>query len=75
MAFLLFIVGEFLSALRAVSSVAICLVVNQLFFFSDYLVKNNNSSELAVSVVVNLSYIVVFYLLTLAVFKKRDVLC
>lgn len=74
-AFFLFIVGEFLSALQAVSSVATYLIVNQLFFFSDYFVKNNNSFGLAMSVAVNLSYIVVFYLLTLAVFKKRDVLC
>jgi len=73
-AFFLFIVGEFLSALRAVSSVANDLIVNQLFFFSDHFINNNNSSALAISVVVNLSYIVMFYLLSIAVFKKRDIL-
>lgn len=74
-AFFLFIAGEFLSALKAVSSVAVGLIVNQLFFFSDYFAGNNNSSEMVISFVVNLSYIAVFYLLTLAVLKKRDVLC
>ena len=74
-AFFLFIAGEFFSALQAVSSVSIYLIVNQLFFFSDYFIKNNDSSGLLVSVAVNLAYIAVFYALTLAVFKKRDVLC
>lgn len=75
-AFFLFISGEFLSALSAIPSVIRnCLIVNQLFFFSDDFVKNTSLSEIALSVVVNLSYIAVFYLLTLAVFKKKDVMC
>lgn len=75
-AFILFIFGEFLSALQAIPSVIrSCLIVNQLFFFSDSFVKNNDHSEITLSVVVNLSYIAVFYLLTLAIFKKKDVLC
>ncbi|MBB3128676.1 ABC-type transport system involved in multi-copper enzyme maturation permease subunit [Paenibacillus rhizosphaerae] len=74
--FILFIVGEFLSALSVIPSVIrTCLIVNQLFFFSDYFVKNNHHFEITLSVVVNLSYITVFYLLTLVVFRKKDVLC
>jgi len=75
-AFILFIVGEFLHALSAIpSDIRTCLIVNQLFDFSDYVVQSNNRSEIALSVTANLSYIAVFYLLTLAAFRKRDVVC
>ncbi|MCS7460389.1 ABC transporter permease [Paenibacillus doosanensis] len=75
-AFILFIAGELLSGLSAIpSDFRNGLIVNQLFFFSDYFVKNNNHSGIALSVAVNLSYIATFYLLSLAVFRKKNVLC
>ncbi|MBO9610335.1 MAG: ABC transporter permease [Paenibacillaceae bacterium] len=74
-AFVLFLLGEFLSALSVIpSAIRSCLIVNQLFFFSDSFVNNNPDSEIALSVAVNLSYIAVFYWLTAAIFKRKNIL-
>lgn len=61
--------------LNALPSIKVFSVVNQMYFFSDYFVKINNPGEMMLSVMVNLSYIVIFYLLVLNTFKKKDILC
>ncbi|MCM0650539.1 ABC transporter permease [Clostridium swellfunianum] len=64
--------GQYLNALP---SIKVFSVVNQMLFFSDYFVKINNPGEMMLSVIVNLVYIVVFYLLAVTKFKKKDILC
>jgi ABC-2 type transport system permease protein len=64
--------GQYLNALP---SIKVFSVVNQMLFFSDYFVKINNPSEMMLSVIVNLVYIVIFYLLAVTTFKKKDILC
>lgn len=64
--------GQYLNALP---SIKVFSVVNQLYFFSDYFVKINNSGEMTISIMVNLAYIIIFYLLAITTFKKKDILC
>lgn len=64
--------GQYLNALP---SIKVFSVVNQILFFSDYFVKINNPGEMMLSVIVNLVYIVIFYLMAVTTFKKKDILC
>jgi ABC-type transport system involved in multi-copper enzyme maturation permease subunit len=64
-------VGQYLNALP---SIKVFSIVNQMYFFSDYFVKINNPSEMMLSVMVNLAYIVIFYLLAIYTFKTKDIL-
>lgn len=64
-------VGQYLNALP---SIKVFSVVNQMYFFSDYFVKIDNPGEMVLSIGVNLAYIVIFYLLAITTFEKKDVL-
>lgn len=63
--------GQYLNALP---SIKVFSVVNQMLFFSDYFVKIKNPGEMMLSIMVNLTYIVIFYLLSKTTFKMKDIL-
>lgn len=65
-------VGQYLNALP---SIKVFSVVNQMYFFSDYFVKISNPGEMTLSIMINLAYIAIFYLLAVTTFKKKDILC
>lgn len=64
--------GQYLNALL---SIKVFSVVNQMLFFSDYFIKTNNPGEMMLSILVNLAYVGIFYLLAITTFKKKDILC
>lgn len=64
--------GQYLNALPAIK---VFSIVNQMYFFSDYFVKINNPDERTLSIMVNLAYFVIFYLLAVTTFKKKEILC
>ncbi|MDR3601360.1 MAG: ABC transporter permease subunit [Desulfosporosinus sp.] len=64
------LIGQYFNAFESLKAFSI---VNQIYFFHELFVKNHDLGQAVLGIGVNLAYIIVFYLLSVRAFKKKDI--
>jgi len=63
-------IGQYINAFESIKALSI---VNQIYFFHESFVKNPDIGQAVLDIGVNFAYIIIFYLLAMRAFKKKDI--